>query len=61
MVLESGFPKAEMFAESETDFFLKTADIQFKFVKNASGTTTGFVSYQGDSTLYEIVTAQKVE
>ena len=61
IMLESGFPKAEMFAESETDFFLKTADIQFKFVKNASGTVTGFVAHQGDGTLYEVVTGQKIK
>jgi len=61
MVLEAGYPKAEMFAESETDFFLKTADIQFKFVKDSSGTVTGFIVHQGDSTLYEVVTGQKIK
>ena len=61
MVLESVFPKAEMFAESETDFFLKTGDIQFKFVKDANGTVTGFIVHQGDSTLYEVVTGQKIK
>lgn len=61
MVLESNFPKAEMFAESETDFFLKTADIQFKFVKDTNGAVTGFIVHQGDSTLYEVVTGQKIK
>lgn len=61
MVLETGFPKAEMFAESETDFFLKTADIQFKFVKDANAVVTGFIVHQGDSTLYEIITGQKIK
>jgi len=57
---EIGFIKAEMFAESETDFFLKTADMQIKFAKDANGTVTGFTVYQGDSTLYEFVNAQKI-
>ncbi len=61
MVLESGYPKAEMFAESETDFFLKTYDIQFKFVKDTNGVVTGFIVYQGDSTLYEVITGQKIK
>ncbi len=61
MVIESGLPKAEMFAESETDFFLKSFDIQYKFVKDANGVVTGFIAYQGDSTLYEIVKAQKIK
>jgi CubicO group peptidase (beta-lactamase class C family) len=61
MMLESGYPKAEMFAESETDFFLKTEDIQFKFVKDASGAVTEMIVHQGDGTLYEVVTAQKIK
>lgn len=58
---EIGFIKAEMFAESETDFFFKTADFQIKFVKDVSGTVTGFVVHQGDGTLYETVNAQKIK
>ncbi len=61
MVVESGSPKAELFAESETDFFLKTFDIQFKFVKDANGVVTGFIVHQGDSTLYEVITGQKIK
>jgi CubicO group peptidase (beta-lactamase class C family) len=59
MVLESGFAKSEMHAETPSDFFLKTADIQFKFVRNANGEVTGFVAHQGDSTLYETVEARR--
>jgi len=58
---EAGFLKAELFAESDTDFYLKTADIQLKFTKDASGMVTGFTVYQGDSTLYEVVDAGRVK
>ena len=54
-------PKAEMFAESETDFFLKTEDIQFKFVKDANRVVTGLIVHQGDGTLYEVMTGQKIK
>ena len=54
-------PKVEMFAESETDFFLKTEDIQFKFVKDTNGAVTGLVVHQGDGTLYEVMTGQKIK
>ncbi len=59
MMLESGFPKDEMFAESETEFFSKGFDVQIKFVKDANGTVTGVIAYQGDSTLYEVMNGQK--
>ncbi|MBX7174154.1 MAG: serine hydrolase [Pyrinomonadaceae bacterium] len=40
--LPPGQPKAvELFAESETDFFLKVVDAQISFVKNESGEVTG--------------------
>lgn len=58
---EIGFIKAEMFAESETDFFLKAADFQIKFIKDANGVVIGFNVYQGDSTLYEVMNAQKIK
>lgn len=58
---EAGFLKAELFAESDTDFYLKAADIQLKFTKDASGMATGFTVYQGDSTLYEVVDVKKVK
>lgn len=61
MFQEIDFIKAEMFAESETDFFLKTADMQIKFVKDANGVVTGFIVHQGDGTLYEFVNAQKIK
>lgn len=57
---EPGFPKAEMFAESETDFFLKTYDVQIKFEKDANGFVTGMTVHQGDSTLYEVMKGQRI-
>lgn len=55
-------PKAELFAESETKFFLKTEDIQFTFVKDANGAAvTGLIVDQGDGTLYESMTGQKIK
>ena len=53
-------PKTEMFAESETDFFLKTADVQFTFVKDANDRVIGLHLHQLDSTLYVLFTHQKV-
>ena len=54
-------PKAEMFAESETKFFLKNEDIQFTFVKDTNGAVTGLIVHQGDGTLYEVMTGQKIK
>jgi CubicO group peptidase (beta-lactamase class C family) len=53
-------PKQEMFAESDTKFFLRSEDIQLTFVKEASGVVTGLIVHQGDGTLYEALTGQKV-
>lgn len=61
MLLEPGFPKDEMFAESETDFFSKTYDIQIKFIKDTNGRVTGLTVYQADSTLYPTMSGQKVK
>jgi hypothetical protein len=61
MLLEPGFPKDEMFAESETDFFSKTYDVQIKFVKDANGMVTGVIVYQNDSTLYEVINGKKIK
>jgi CubicO group peptidase (beta-lactamase class C family) len=61
MVLESGYPKVEMFAESETKFFLKNEDIQFTFVKDANGKVTGVIVDQGDGTLYEVLKGEKIK
>lgn len=57
---EPGFPKAEMFAESETHFFLKTYDVQITFEEDANGSVTGMTVYQGDSTLYEVIKGQRI-
>lgn len=54
-------PKQEMFAESEDRFFLRTEDIQFTFTKNTDGAVTGVTVHQGDGTLYEFMTGQKVK
>lgn len=61
MFQEINFLKAEMFAESETDFFLKAGDMQIKFVKDAPGKVTGFTVHQGDSTLYEVMHGRKIK
>lgn len=61
MLFESGFPKDELFAESETDFFSKAFDVQIKFVKDANGTVTGAIVHQGDSTLFEIIEGKKIK
>lgn len=39
-------PKAELFAASETEFFLKTADVQVRFVADARGRATGLVRHR---------------
>ena len=52
--------KVEMFAESETKFFLKIEDIQLTFVKDASGGVTGLKVDQGDGTLFEVMNGRKV-
>ncbi|MBK8147250.1 MAG: serine hydrolase [Acidobacteria bacterium] len=59
MLLEPGFPKDEMFAESETEFFSKTFDVQIKFILDSNGTVTGVKVNQGDSTLYEVMEGRK--
>lgn len=53
-------PKTEMFAESETKFFLRTEDIQFTFIKETNGAITGLIVDQGDGTLYEVMKWQKI-
>jgi CubicO group peptidase (beta-lactamase class C family) len=40
-------PKAELFPESETSFFLKTVDAQIEFTKDASGAIIGLTLHQG--------------
>ncbi len=39
--------KLEMFAETETKFFLKVNDAQFEFVKDDSGNVTKAIMNQG--------------
>jgi len=43
----TGQPKFELFAESETKFFLKIIDAQVEFFTDASGAVTHLVIYQG--------------
>ncbi len=52
--------KQEMFAESDTKFFLKTEDIQLTFSRDANG-VTGVRVDQGDGTLYEYMNGNKVK
>lgn len=47
----TGQPKLELFAESETDFFLKVVDAQMIFDLDASGKTTGLTLLQGGQKL----------
>lgn len=43
----TGQPEAEIFAESDTDFFYKVVDAQLTFVRAPDGRTTGLVLHQG--------------
>jgi hypothetical protein len=43
----TGQPKFELFAESETRFFLKVVEAQVEFFADASGAVTHFVLHQG--------------
>jgi hypothetical protein len=43
----TGEPKLELFAESETKFFLKVVDAQVEFFTDASGAVTHLVVHQG--------------
>lgn len=52
--------RVEMFAESDTKFFLKSEDIQLTFAKDSSGTVIGMKVDQGDGTLYEVMNGRKV-
>ncbi|MBX7186700.1 MAG: serine hydrolase [Vicinamibacteria bacterium] len=61
MLLEPGYPKDQMFPESETEFFSKAFDVQIRFVKDDSGNVTGVVVRQNDSTLFEVMNGRKVQ
>lgn len=56
-----GEAKQEMFAESESKFFLKSEDIQLTFMKDSNGTISGVRVDQGDGTLYEYMNGHKVK
>ena len=47
----TGQPKAELFPESETRFFLKVVDGQLEIVKDAAGKVTGIILIQGGQKL----------
>jgi D-alanyl-D-alanine-carboxypeptidase/D-alanyl-D-alanine-endopeptidase len=42
----TGQSKVPVYAESETEFFLKVVDAQISFVKDPSGAVTGLVLHQ---------------
>ena len=46
-VQATGQSKVPVYAESDTEFFLKIVDAQISFVKDASGAVTGLVLHQG--------------
>jgi CubicO group peptidase (beta-lactamase class C family) len=52
----TGQEREEIFAESETKFFLKSEDVIIEFIKNDQGVTKGLILNQGDK--YE---ANKIE
>jgi hypothetical protein len=47
----TGQPKFEVFAESETKFFLKVVDAQVEFVADADGKVNKMILNQGGQTL----------
>jgi hypothetical protein len=47
MAQGTGQPKLQLFAESQTKFFVKEAPIQIEFVVDASGKATSLFVYQG--------------
>jgi hypothetical protein len=40
---DEGLPKAELFAESQTKFFLKLINAQIEFTRDGSGLVTGLI------------------
>lgn len=46
-VQPAGQGKFELFAESETEFFLKVVEAQLTFTKDDAGAVTGFILHQG--------------
>ena len=53
----TGSGGGEMFPESETQFFVKTANVQVEFVKDTSGTVTHLMMHEPKS----ISRANKIE
>jgi CubicO group peptidase (beta-lactamase class C family) len=51
--------KTEMFAQSQTKFFLKAEDVQFTFVIGADQRAQSMVVEQGDGTLFEVLDARR--
>jgi CubicO group peptidase (beta-lactamase class C family) len=47
----TGEPKAELFPESERDFFFKVVDIQVTFEVDAQGRATGLIVHQGGANI----------
>jgi CubicO group peptidase (beta-lactamase class C family) len=47
MTQATGQPKFQLFAESDTKFFLKVVDAEVEFFKNANGEVTHLVLHQG--------------
>jgi CubicO group peptidase (beta-lactamase class C family) len=52
-------PKVELFAESDSRFFLKVEDVQLTFETDASGVVTGVVVHQGDSGRYDVLRGRR--
>ncbi|MEQ1761649.1 MAG: serine hydrolase [Pyrinomonadaceae bacterium] len=50
VLLPTGQSKAQVYAESDTEFFLKVVEASFKFEKDASGKVTGIEFTQGGRT-----------
>lgn len=42
---EGGVPKSPLFAQDETNFYLKVITARIEFIKDESGNITGFISH----------------
>ena len=47
----TGQPKFPLFAEAETEFFLKVVDAQVSFIKDANGQFNSLVLHQGGANI----------
>lgn len=61
MLLETGYPKHQIFPKSQLEFFSKTFDMQIKFALDAKGEVAGFIAHSGDDTLYPVMEGKKVK